>query len=58
MGFQGRRLLWQAVIGAGLANITLAWHEAVLGGLLLTPSFQEAMHVCLPERASPREVGH
>ncbi|CAD6587944.1 MAG: hypothetical protein ASARMPRED_003285 [Alectoria sarmentosa] len=44
MVVQGRRLLWQAIIGAGLADITLAWDEAVLGGLLLTPSFQEAMH--------------
>lgn len=45
MVVQGRRLLWQAVIGTGLADLTLAWDEAVLGGLLLTPSFQEAMHV-------------
>lgn len=45
MVVQGRRLLWQAAIGAGLADITLAWDEAVLGGLFLTPSFQEAMHV-------------
>lgn len=50
MVVQGRRLLWQAIIGAGLADITLAWDEAVLGGLLLTPSFQEAMHVGLPAR--------
>lgn len=45
MAIQGNRLYWLAWAGSGVAYLTYGWDAGVLGGILLTKSFQEAMHV-------------
>lgn len=42
---QGQRLYLNSLVSGGLGFITFGWDAGVLGGVLLTPSFQSAMGV-------------
>lgn len=46
MVLQGSKLYWQAWASGGAGFLTFGWDAGVLGGILLTDSFQRAMGVC------------
>lgn len=45
MAIQGKRLYRQALAGGGIAYLTYGWDAGVLGGIMQTKPFLEAMHV-------------
>ena len=53
MPHKENRLYWRAWAGSGVGFVTFGWDAGVLGGILLTPSFQLAMHVRIPSQNLP-----
>lgn len=72
MSLQGRQLYTRAIIAGSFGFVTFGWDAGVLGGVLLTPEFQNAIGVstdvrervlkayCViePDRCVPHSYGH
>ena len=57
MALRGNQLYWRAWASGGVGFLTFGWDAGVLGGILLTDSFQSAMHVRNLQKLPPLNDG-